>query len=439
MNRLSVIGLGYIGLPTALHAAHYGYDVSGFDIDAEKIKKINAGIAPFYETGLQEALTNSLKAKTFYAATELAPADFFLIAVPTPFTKSKMPDLSYVFAATESIAKVLEQYNVVILESTVPIGATQDICLLLEQKTGLRPGIDFYVAHCPERILPGKMFEELLSNDRVIGGINQISSEKAADFYAQFTKSSLFLTDDKTAEMVKLVENSSRDVGIAFANEIAAIALSNNINPHEMIALANKHPRVSILQPGIGVGGHCIAVDPWFLISHHHSQSRLLQQARMINDLQPQKLFNEIVFLVETKRQNNPDRKTPIKISVLGIAYKPDIDDIRESPALQITKMLLTNSHIDLTICEPNISSEQMKKLKLPHNVGLWQAITQAEIVVILVPHKEFYTLKITDLNNKEYLDPCGIFFRINQLENTTEKKQLNLYKTRSHSNSKLL
>lgn len=439
MNKLSVIGLGYIGLPTALHAAQHGYDVSGFDIDQEKIKKINAGIPPFYEAGLKEALTSALDAHIFYAATELAPADFFLITVPTPFTKAKTPDLSYVFEATKSIAKVLDAQNVVILESTVPIGATREVCALLEQKTGMRAGIDFYVAHCPERILPGRMFEELMSNDRVIGGINAISSEKAAAFYAPLTQSSLFLTDEKTAEMVKLVENSSRDVAIAFANEMADIARSNNINPHEMIELANKHPRVSILQPGIGVGGHCIAVDPWFLIAPHQEQSNLLKQARRINDLQPKKMFNEIIFLLEDMRQKYPQRTTPIKISILGITYKPDIDDIRESPALDIAKMLSKNAHIDLAICEPNLTKEQVQTLQLPSNVGLWQAISHAEIVVILVPHKEFYALKVTDLNNKQYLDPCGLFFRIKQMEHLAENKALTLYQTPSHSTSKLL
>jgi UDP-N-acetyl-D-mannosaminuronic acid dehydrogenase len=438
MKRLSVIGLGYIGLPTAVHAAQQGYDVAGFDIDHEKVKKINAGILPFYEKGLKEILHACLQAKTFYASTDLAPADFFLIAVPTPFTEGKKPDLSYVFEAVNKIAFVIEKQSTIILESTVSIGATRQMCDIVEKKTGLRAGIDFYVAHCPERILPGKMFEELVQNDRVIGGINKISSEKAAEFYAPLVKSSLFLTDDKTAEMVKLVENSSRDVAIAFANEIARIAEAEGINPHELIALANKHPRVSILNPGIGVGGHCIAVDPWFLISQHEQESRLMQQARFINDQQPVLILKEVEALVESIKKNDPTRTTPINITILGLTYKSDIDDIRESPALHIAQTIAKMPDLELHICEPNLSDEQVQALGFKQNKGLWQAVSLGEIILILVLHKEFFGLKSSDLQQKKYIDPCGLFFKLSFLEHKNTDAPFTLYQA-PHSTPKIV
>ncbi|MBL4587736.1 nucleotide sugar dehydrogenase [Candidatus Babeliales bacterium] len=432
MKRLSIAGLGYIGLPIAIHAAQRGYDVIGYDIDEKRIEDINAGISPIQEEGVQKNLRAVLRAKTFYSYTKITLADYFLIAVPTPFDKNKDPDLSYVFTAVESIATVLEPENIVILESTVPIGTTRKICDILEKKTNMRAGIDFYVAHCPERIIPGNMFNELLHNDRVIGGINKESSEKAIQFYEPLVQSSMFVTDDKTAEMVKLVENTSRDVSIAFANEIAAIAVKNSINPHELIMLANKHPRVNILNPGIGVGGHCIAVDPWFLISNHPNESGLLKQARLVNEMQPQRVFNRIVSSVEElkKRDQYKDRK--IKVGILGLTYKSDVDDLRESPALQIAQLLKHNKNIEMIICEPNVSEEKINKLGFKQNMGLWQTVSSADFVVILVAHKEFFSLRLTDIDNKLFFDPCGLFFKISMLDNNLNNQSVHMHQASS-------
>lgn len=428
MKRLSVIGLGYIGLPTALHAARHGYDVAGFDTDLEKIRTINAGVPPVIERGLKEALLAALHEKTFHAYPEIAPADYFLITVPTPFCADKKPDLTYVYQAINSIAQVLEPTNTVILESTVPVGTTQKIITLLQEKTHLRAGVDFYLAHCPERILPGRIFEELVSNDRVIGGVNKVSAEHAAEFYAAFVESQLFLTDDKTAEMVKLVENSSRDVAIAFANQVASMAYNSGIHPHEVIALANKHPRVNILNPGVGVGGHCIAVDPWFLISELPSDSSLLQTARAINDARPHEIINEISGAIEEfKKENSLER--PLKLALFGLTYKPDIDDIRESPALEIAHTFQKRSDLEVIVCEPNLSKEKLTELGFQHVMGLWQAFADADIVAILVTHKEFYALTARDVQNKKYIDPCGLFFRSSAPEKSPQELPFSIYK----------
>ena len=272
MKKVSIVGLGYIGLPTAIIAAEHGFLVLGFDIDENKVDKINQGEETIVEPEVAAKLTHVISKETFKATKKLEAADYFIIAVPTPF--SKKADLSYVFNAAKEIAKVLQKGNLVILESTVPVNTTIKLAEFLGKNSGLKKE-DFFVAYCPERVLPGKIFKELIANDRVIGGINDESKELARSFYKSFVKGKIYLTDTKTAEMVKLVENSSRDVQIAFANQVAAMCEEVNINPFEVIDIANKHPRVNVLKPGCGVGGHCIAVDPWFLIESFSKNSTL--------------------------------------------------------------------------------------------------------------------------------------------------------------------
>lgn len=413
MKRFSMIGLGYIGLPTAILAAQHGYEVLGFDIDEEKINAVNDGKAPFFEPGLEEALSKVTRNGSFHAYSVLQPADYFVIAVPTPFKHDqevardiKEADLSYVQAAIESVALKLAHGNTVIIESTIPVGTTDAMTQLLEQKTELKAGSDFFVAHCPERVLPGKIFEELVANDRVIGGICMQSSLHAVEFYRAFVQGNLHVTNAKTAEMVKLVENSSRDVQIAFANQVAAMAEVAQINGHEVIKLANKHPRVNILEPGCGVGGHCIAVDPWFLIETFPQESKLLQAARSINDARPQVIVDQVVRAAKlvTDKKNKK-----AKVAVLGLTYKPDVDDLRESPALQIARTLAKFDEFELVVCDPNLSNVSMFKQGFNKVVGLWQAFELADIVVILVKHKEFNQLISCDLSSKIIIDPSGL------------------------------
>ena len=310
MKQVVIVGLGYIGLPTSILSAQSGYEVLGFDIDENKVLKIQNGDPTIVEPEINGRLLNVLKQKTFKAASKLQQADCFVIAVPTPFKEEKVADLSHVFDAAKSVANVLRKGNLVILESTIPVGTTQKVASFLEKESGFKTGVDFFVAYCPERVLPGKIFQELVSNDRVIGGINQNSAKLAKDFYSAFVEGELYLTDDKTAEMVKLVENSSRDVQIAFANDVASMAKNVGIDPYKLIELTNKHPRVNVLKPGCGVGGHCIAVDPWFLIESFPQETKLLQTARFINDARPNEIVGQV--LIESKKFKKKGRKPKV-------------------------------------------------------------------------------------------------------------------------------
>ena len=290
MKTISIVGLGYIGLPTGIVAALSGYKVFGFDIDSKKVESINSGDPLILEKGIKEKLTTVLKKNSFKSFDSLQSADCFIISVPTPFLKQdinitdKKADLSYVFDASKNIASVLKKGDLVILESTVPVGTTLKVAEFLEKESGLISSKDFFVAHCPERVLPGRIFEELVFNDRIVGGVCKESGLLAKEFYSKFVDGYIYITDHKTAEMVKLVENSHRDVNIAFANEVSSMAKKSNIDPFKVIELANKHPRVNILNPGCGVGGHCIAVDPWFLIQTFPKDSQSIKTARIIND-----------------------------------------------------------------------------------------------------------------------------------------------------------
>ncbi len=408
MKKVCILGLGYIGLPTAIVAAQQGLDVIGFDIDKQRVDRINQSDPVIQEPEIFDKLQQVLSTKKFYATNTIEPADYFLIAVPTPFNNDKTADLSYVWHAVDLITQVITQGNVVILESTVPVGTTQKLSERIEEKTGFKAGEDFFVAHCPERVLPGNIFRELTYNARIIGGINQESMQRAKILYKYFVKGPLYLTNAATAEMIKLVENSFRDVNIAFAHQVAAMAYQLHLNPFEIIELANKHPRVNILQPSAGVGGHCIAVDPWFLIETFPEQTVLLKAARIINDEKPQQVVASIYEHVKKWQQQHAG---VCKVSLLGLAYKPDIDDIRESPALEIAEQLLKNNAIDLLLCEPHVDEKIIISKLNKQTVPFAYAVEQADIIVCLVNHRLFKTLNTYEINDKIVIDVCGLLY----------------------------
>jgi UDP-N-acetyl-D-mannosaminuronic acid dehydrogenase len=411
MKKISIVGLGYIGLPTAVVAAQAGYDVFGFDVDHEKINRINTGDSTIFEPEIADRLWYVLSKGTFKAFTDLQYADCFVIAVPTPFKSDKTADLSFVFKAGEFVARRLMHGNLVILESTVPVGTTERLSLLLEEMSGLRVGVDFFVAYCPERVLPGKIFKELIDNDRVIGGICQKACELARLFYSKFVKGFLHITDDKTAEMVKLIENSSRDVQIALANQIAAMCATAGIDPFQVIDLANRHPRVKLLSPGCGVGGHCIAVDPYFLIERFPYDTALLKTAREVNETKPYQIIEKVLNKVAELKSYGVEKPN---VLALGLTFKPDIDDYRESPALKIALEL--NKHkedIDFFAYDHNLSKDTLVHFELEYVRDLWRSIKNADIILILVKHKEFCFIRDEMLENKVVIDPCGLMHDI--------------------------
>lgn len=407
MKKVTVLGLGYIGLPTAIVCAESGYKVSGFDIDASRVAAINNGESVIQEPDLFEKLQIALAQQQFKATTIIVASDYFMIAVPTPFKEGKKADLSYVFSAAESIATVLKKGDTVILESTVSVGITQKLADFLQQTTSLVAGQDFFVAHCPERVLPGNIFYELIHNDRVIGGIDQVSMRAAEKLYASFVQGKLYLTDAKTAELVKLIENSSRDVEIAFAHQVASMAYAIGADPYEVIQLANKHPRVNILQPSAGVGGHCIAVDPWFLIETFAHQTQLLQAARHINDSRPLQI---VEYIYKAVRQWCAKTTKKCNVLLMGLTYKPDVDDIRESPAIRIADLIKEHGSINLMVCEPHINQKKLATLYPDAAVSLTDGMPRADIVVFLVGHTRFKAANKQLLQDKQVLDFCGIW-----------------------------
>lgn len=412
MKKVLVMGLGYIGLPTAVIAAEHGFDVVGFDIDATRVNRINQSDPVIDEPEIYERLKPLIEAGTFHATTILESADCFIIAVPTPFKEHKKADLSYVYKATEQLANVIKKNDLVILESTIPVGTTDYCAQLLEQKTDLKAGTDFFIAHCPERVIPGKIFHELVHNARIIGGINEASMQQAKEFYKHFVTGNLYLTNATAAEMVKLVENSSRDVAIAFSNQVAAMAYSIGLNPFEIIELANKHPRVQLLNPSCGVGGHCIAVDPWFLIETFPEHTGLLAAARTINDEKPHQVLNCVrswVLEWHKKYQKKPT------VLALGLTYKADVNDLRESPALEIVQELLSDRNLELLVCEPQVETELVNHLTGNHAVTLSEGFAAADIIVCLVNHTVFKTITAEKIANKRVLDFCGLFYQAHQ------------------------
>lgn len=414
MSNLHVafVGLGYIGLPTAVVLANSGVNVTGIDVNAANIERINRGEVTIVEPGLQEELTQALESGRFRATTEQVHANAYIIAVPTPFTDTHDVDMKFIYSAAESIAPQLEGNELVVLESTSPPQTTAKMAKrLLELRPDLaadgtenpdnKPVI--YFAHCPERILPGKAMEELRSNDRIIGGQTPEATRRATEIYAAFCDGELLPTDDVTAEMAKLTENTFRDVNIAFANELSLIADKLDINVWELIELANHHPRVNILQPGPGVGGHCIAVDPWFIVAADAENSKLIHTARNVNDGKPAWVKAQVKEAISAANAQS--------VAVLGLAFKADIDDLRESPALNIAVDLAEELEgITFHAVEPNIS-ELPKRLKGFDNVTLTaldEAITKADVVLLLVDHKEFKALPQEHLASKSVIDTKG-------------------------------
>ncbi|MBW2937251.1 UDP-N-acetyl-D-mannosamine dehydrogenase [Aureisphaera sp. CAU 1614] len=392
-----MMGLGYIGLPTAALIASRGLSVTGVDIRKEVVETINRGEIHIVEPDLDGLVHHVVKEGHLKASISPVEADVYLIAVPTPFKENHVPDLSFVSAAVRKIIPTLKKGSLIILESTSPVGTTKKIQDLIEKE---RPGLrdDIYIAYCPERVLPGNILHELKHNDRAIGGINEASTQKAINFYKHFVVGELHPTNAKTAEMVKLVENASRDNQIAFANELSMICDSAGIDVWELIRLANKHPRVNILRPGTGVGGHCIAVDPWFIVSEFPEQAQLIKKSREINNFKTQWVLEKVK---NKALQFKLDNGREAVIACMGLAFKPDIDDLRESPALYVADQLKVQGFHTLEV-EPNLKNTAERPL-----ISSEEAIKQADIIIYLVGHTGFKNLKINKL--KSVLDFVGI------------------------------
>lgn len=412
--HVAFVGLGYIGLPTAVVMANAGLKVTGVDVNAPNVEKINRGEVTIIEPGLEEELRHALSTGNFRATTEQVHADAYIVAVPTPFTEGHDIDMKFIYSAAEAIAPQLEGNELIVLESTSPPLTTQKMASrILELRPDLQADKEgvaasektLYFAHCPERILPGQAIEELKSNDRIIGGQSKEATRRATEIYASFCKGQLLATDDVTAEMAKLTENSFRDVNIAFANELSVISDRLGINVWELINLANHHPRVNILQPGPGVGGHCIAVDPWFIVSAAPEEAQLIHTARKVNDGKPNWVLRKVMEAAQ-KSANNV-------IAVLGLAFKANIDDLRESPSLDIaTEIAAKLPEKQVLVVEPNIQ-------KLPtglankENVKLSsakEAIEAAEVITLLVDHDEFKSINPSLLTGKSIIDTKGLW-----------------------------
>lgn len=395
MNKsICILGLGYIGLPTAAILCDKGYNVHGVDVEDSKVEAINNGSTYINEPGLANLISSSVKNKKLKASKLPQESDIFIIAVPTPFGQNYIPNIDYVMKSIEAIIPYLKDGNMVIIESTIPVGTTKKIEEFIQKhKVGIS---DVHIAHCPERVLPGNIVEELKSNDRIIGGTNENATKNVAAFYETFVTGDILTTSDKTAEMAKLTENSFRDVNIAFANELSIICDKEGINIWELISLTNRHPRVEILNPGTGVGGHCIAVDPWFIVNSHPKDANLIKQARHVN-LQKTKWVFEKIKNVAKEFEEKYSKKP--KIACMGLTYKANVDDCRESPSIKIVDYLMEHN-FDVVAVEPNLKKHNYIKL-----VNLDFAIQTADIVVWLVDHKEFKLINI-----KKGLDFCGIF-----------------------------
>ena len=396
---ITILGMGYIGLPTAIAFAKAGFSVRGFDVNKKVIETLKSGKIHIVEPSLQEAFEEVLKSKKLIPVDKLEKSDVFIIAVPTPFKKDhedKIADLSYVESASKLVATVLEEKNLVILESTVPPMTTKLMTDILEKESRISRD-KFMSVHCPERVLPGRILYELEHNDRVIGAERREAGEYTKLIYDVMVKEgTCYITDDITAEMCKLVENTFRDVNIAFANELSVICDKLGIDVFKLIKLANKHPRVNILTPGAGVGGHCLAVDPWFIVEKFPKEANVIREARLINDYKPRFIANKVDEILKGNKE--------LTIGVLGLAYKPDIDDLRESPAMEIAEILRDRGY-KIVGCEPNVDSKEVNGFKL---YTLDEIVEKANYLVLAQGHREFKE-KIKLLNSKKIYDCLGL------------------------------
>lgn len=397
-KNVCVIGLGYIGLPTSALLASRGYQVHGVDVVQRVVDTINMGKIHIVEPELDIFVKNSVNSGKFKADIKPVKADIYIIAVPTPFHDGFVPNVDYVIAATESIVPFIEKGNMVILESTSPVGTTDKIeAILREKRKDLFETEDtIFIAHCPERVLPGKIMRELVENDRIVGGTSPKSTEIVADFYKEFVNGNVLTTDSKTAEMAKLTENSFRDVNIAFANELSLLCDKLGINVWELIKLANRHPRVNILSPGAGVGGHCIAVDPWFIVHAGKEQAKIIRTAREVNLYKTEWVIEKIKNTVLQWKSSHYNAEP--SVAVMGLAFKPDIDDLRESPALYIARRLKSEG-INVMAVEPNIECHDEFEI-----IDYKSAVEKADIITFLVAHKQFKTITAS-----RDLDFCGV------------------------------
>lgn len=414
---ISVIGLGYIGLPTAAVFAARKKQVIGVDINPETVATVNKGLIHIVEPELDIVVHAAVTEGYLKATTEPEPADAFLVAVPTPFKANHEPDLSYIHSAAEMIAPVLKRGDLVILESTSPVGATEQMTQwLAELRTDLcfplsgndERQIDINVAHCPERVLPGHVLRELVENDRIIGGLTKTCAERAAKLYKTFVQGECVLTDARTAEMTKLTENSFRDVNIAFANELSLVCHEQGVDVWELIRLANLHPRVNILQPGPGVGGHCIAVDPWFIIAANPDTAKLIKTARLVNDGKPLWVIEQVKARITDCLSDTGKALSDVTVACLGLAFKANIDDLRESPALEISQQLSQSLSCHVVSVEPNIDLDH--KIEGVTLMSLDEALARADVVVLLVDHDEFKAIDKSRIESKALVDTRGVF-----------------------------
>ena len=409
MTTCCVLGLGYIGLPTAAVLARGGHRVIGVDVNEQVVATINQGKVHIAEPNLDEAVSTAVTSGALRVQTTPSEADVFLIAVPTPFhartsdnrteTVIPQPNIDYVMAAAQAIAPLLRPGNLVLLESTSPVGTTEKVAQVIQDLSNLDTN-QLHIAYCPERVLPGQILEELVNNDRVIGGLTPAAAEAGKAFYATFCKGKLLTTSARTAELVKLAENSFRDVNIAFANELSIVCDRLNINVRELISLANHHPRVNVLQPGCGVGGHCIAVDPWFIAAEYPDCTPLIQTARHVNDRKSEWVIEQVQIRAEALGYKLGRQA---RIGCLGLAFKPDVDDLRESPAIRIASELVSLG-LNILVCEPNLHDHPSIKL---HTIE--QVLAEADLLVFLVAHKPFLGL---DLTGRTVFDLCGATIR---------------------------
>ncbi len=411
-GRICVVGLGYIGLPTAAMLASRGHQVIGVDTNPAVVESINQGRPHFHEPDLQMLLRAAVGTGNMTAGLVPEPADFFVIAVPTPVTASQAPELCHVFSACDAIAPFLAPGNTVILESTSPVHTTEHIC---ERLAHARPDLsvprfrdtdaaaDIFVAHCPERVLPGRMLIELVANARIVGGMTEACARRAASLYGSFVQNEPLLTDCRTAEFVKLIENAYRDVNIAFANELSMLADHHGIDVWSAIGLANRHPRVEILNPGAGVGGHCIAIDPWFLVAGAPDMSKLIRTAREVNMAKPDWVLSRL-------RAMAAKLKDPV-VACFGITYKADVDDLRESPALEIVAELAADGGIKVIVVDPHVKvlPHRLAVLKNVRLMGADEARDAADVIVLLVAHRHFQSMRHSAILNKMVFDAVGL------------------------------